>query len=308
MGNLEQKEVLEMTKRISIIGSNSFLGKNLSDRMKHSEITEIGRNSTIKYSFPERSFADGFDIQKMVTSDVIIYCAGAGIQPGNTDSLDQIYELNAFEPIRLMNALQEFDFDGQVITFGSYFEIGFSVKKPYTEEQLIFNTNRKPNDYCISKSLLSKYIFDSKQDFKFNQLHFVLPNIYGAGENPKRLFPYVEECVRVGKSMEFTSGSQVRQFLHVNDVVDLVAKAVSYKWSGIYNLGCEPISVKHAIEEALTVFENAYEVKVNSSFSKTERYDTSMNYLVLDDQFARKDIGWAPEISLREGLKGYINE
>jgi len=54
-------------------------------------------------------------------------------------------------------------------------------------------------------------------------IHFVtlrLFNVYGPGEGPSRLIPYVTEAVSTGAVADLTSGEQIRDFVHVDDVVN----------------------------------------------------------------------------------------
>ena len=92
-----------------------------------------------------------------------------------------------------------------------------------------------PNDYTVSKRMLSKFVASYKHDF--THWHFYIPTIYGAGENPKRLIPYVINAIRNGEELHFTAGDQTRQYIHVNEVPRMLALAFEKNLpSGLYNI------------------------------------------------------------------------
>ncbi|RJE70867.1 hypothetical protein BGP76_08775 [Reichenbachiella sp. MSK19-1] len=279
---------------IAIIGATSFLAKSIIQQLVSQEKHFIGFDQQ-SYSFPEKSFSSEFPLADLLEMNVIYYCAGLGIQPKNKDPENLIYELNAFEPIRLISYLLNFGFKGKIVTFGSYFEYGDATNPtPFSEAQLVKNTNPKPNTYCHSKALLTAFVQDQINSRHDQLLHFILPNIYGAGENEHRLFPYIAKSVKNGKTMTFTAGTQLRQFVHVDDVTTLVTSQVLQNHSGIYQLGTNAQTVREAIEEALAGL-TAVKENVRFEFTAMERKDTSMEYLVMDDSKARHTFGWNPK-------------
>ncbi|UXP32940.1 NAD(P)-dependent oxidoreductase [Reichenbachiella agarivorans] len=290
--------------KIAIIGSSSFLAKSLVKCLTNRDHKLYGRQEASCYSFPSISFLSGFDIQQILSSEVIYYCAGQGIQPKNSDDVSLIYELNTFEPIRLINALIGLGYTGKIVTFGSYFEFGNSQNNvPFDENLFINNTNPKPNNYCISKSLLTTFVDTQIANGHQQLLHFVLPNIYGAGENKHRLFPYIVDCIAHQQHMTFSAGTQTRQFVHVDDVAEIVTDRQIQSHSGIYHLGGTTQTLKEVISEAIhALTHGAFE---DFEFTNMERRDTSMQYLAMDDTKARTDLGWNPNREIKNEILKY---
>lgn len=294
--------------KVAILGGSSFLGREIIKQAKMADLqlVQVGRKSLLKYDFPEISFARSFDMVSLIDCDLIVNCLGAGIQPRHTDTSSDIFELNAFEPIRLINRLHDAGYKGKLITFGSYFEIGNAeVNYSFDEVEFVNVRNVLNSSYAQSKSVLTHFIDRSYEAFSFELAHLILPNVYGAGENDQRLFPYIKECVLHNKKMEFTSGVQIRQFLHVSDIASQVLKMLKLPFRGILNLGFETITVKDAIQEAIKVFSNKYEKAAEYEFAKVQKRDSEMLFLSLNDAFARKELDWKPEISLEQGLFAY---
>ena len=299
-------------KQIAIVGANSFLAhyviKQLHSPAHHLHL--YGRREILTdgaHTFSYFSYPDGpLNFEALLPFDTIIYTAGAGIQSNIPASADAIFQVNAFLPISLIQYLQDNKYEGQVITFGSYFEIGNSAEdKFYTEEEYVTNANRVPNNYCLSKRLLSQYISQKISGLPFSLTHFVLPNIYGVGENPARLIPYLVESIKSKKPLHLSSGTQQRQFLHARDAAAMIEKVVHEPKVGIYNLGEKNvISIKELVNIVVAEMPDHKGIEIN--FGSLSKGDAGMQFLALDTSKAEKELGWNASISLREGIREYI--
>ncbi len=288
--------------KYAIIGASSFLASAIAQYFSRDELSLFDRQRG-NYSFPDNSFYNGFETAQLLEYEAIYYCAGLGIQPKNLDKEELIYELNTFEPIRMISALLALGYKGKIVTFGSYFEYGnTNSSQAFTEAELISNQNSKPNTYCISKALLTQFVANKLANNCEQLLHFVLPNIYGSGENKNRLFPYIKQSIAQQESMTFSAGTQVRQFVYIGDVAELVTKQKTLEQSGVFNLGTKAKSVKEAILEAIESLDSDYNDYV---FTEMNRRDTSMLYLIMDDSKARKQLDWQPNQTIEKEILNY---
>lgn len=297
--------------KISIIGSDSFLaGYIIRELIKTSaELKLFGISEEI---FPELSFTKfsfpslPIKIDLLLESNAVIYCAGAGIQSNLIEDKELIYELNAFQPIKIFNQLIKNNFIGKFISFGSYFEIGDSQnEQSFNEKDLLSSRLAVPNDYCISKRIFSRFLDSVNSKIQF--FHFILPNIYGKNENKSRIIPAVIQSIRSGIPMAFTTGTQVRQYLHVQDIANQVCNCVFENFNpGIYNLtNSERITVKDLILKIYKEME-AYELIPVLNFGREERSDNKMPFLLLDDSKAKANLSWNPKINIKRGIKSYL--
>lgn len=294
--------------KIGILGAHSFLAKAIIGQLKANypshELVLYGNyaeesDNQKYYRIPDTNL----EISSLSGLDAIIYCAGAGVQANKKYPKNIVYEVNTFEPIRIMNQLNEAGYSGKFITFGSYFEIGnYPSDTPLSEEEVLLSAYPVPNDYCLSKRVFSRFIHN-QSDFGFKSLHFVLPNIYGYGENEKRLIPYLVESIVAGKKLELSSGIQVRQYLHVNDIARTVIDNLGNESEGVFNLGAnEIISIKQLVAEVIKVSGEA----VTANFGAVSQRDQGMKYLALNFEKAAHTLNFQPGISLQEGIKGYF--
>ena len=298
--------------KIAIIGSTSFLAGYIIEQLRKPDYTLylFGRKkeSEVNFEFSLFDLPGSYpDIADLLKFDAIIYCAGAGIQANLKQGKGVIFELNAFYPIRLFNGLMEGNFNGKFISFGSYFEIGDSKEATkFTENDLLKSRLKVPNDYCISKRVFSRFI--DSVNCAFSYIHLVLPNIYGKDENPLRIIPSVIESIRTKIPMSFTAGTQVRQYLHVRDISQLVENCINNSFkSGVYNITfSEQVQVRQLVEK---IYE---QMGAKDEFSKVQfgqenRSDNKMQYLLLDDSKARNNLGWDPKYGIENGINSYLD-
>ena len=209
-------------------------------------------------------------------------------------------------PIRLFRSLSSAGFAGTLFTFGSYFEIGTETEERfYTEEALAASRNPITTHYATSKRLLTRFL-DSAPGLP-RHFHLVLPNLYGAGENANRLIPYLVNAVRAGGELRLTSGTQVRQFIHVSDVTALVLALMQGNHPpGIYNL-CrrEPLRIKDLVRLVFSLLgrEEAFH---SLSFGSNERPDTQMPFLLLENRKAEHLLDFHPAVPLEAGIRSYL--
>lgn len=298
---------------VAIIGSTSFLAQYIIRELVSNNLkpTLYGKYPSeeflplkfIFFNFPEHPI-NYPDLRKY---DVIIYTAGAGIQANLNETAEVIYELNSFIPIRLANVLSQNNYKGKLLTFGSYFEIGNEpCKKYYLEDEILISLNKISNDYGTSKRLLSRYLSSSTQTPDY--YHLFLPNIYGKGENPERLIPYLINALKNNEEIKLTSGTQLRQYLHAEDIAKTALDIIKENYpKGFYNLcRSEAIRIKELVKKIYDLSGHSEEFDGLPLFGSKERSDTLMPYLLLNNTKAIDTFKFQPQISIENGIKTYL--
>lgn len=272
--------------KVALIGSNGTLATAFGKycNKKEYELHVYGRSKPFAYdcnSLHEIDLlSDNLDYNDLSNYDIIVYAAGAGIQSQQKDNVDVIYKLNVGVPVCLYNKLKESKSSARLITFGSYFEIGCNNENIcFSEVDIINSLLDVPNDYCVSKRMLTRFFSSVGNDLKF--CHFILPTIYSEYENRNRLIPYVVDGIKTGKKLSFTSGEQIRQYLYVDDVPKIICDAMDKNiQNGIYNIeGGETFSVKDLVCSIMKFF---HVLPSESMFGTNERQDVGMKNLQLD--------------------------
>ncbi|MDR1226368.1 MAG: NAD(P)-dependent oxidoreductase [Prevotellaceae bacterium] len=270
---------------VSIIGTNGFLADTIGRfcaEQCHYSIRCYGLSEPIHHYdlFAQVNLMTQYlNYDELVESDLIVYASGAGIQSNLGEKYDLVYALNVNIPIIISKELSKRSYKGTFVTFGSCFEIGANNQNiQFDESQLSISTLPAPNDYCISKRLLTRFAMSDVPTF--NYLHLILPTIYGAGESKHRLIPYTINTLKEEKVPQFTNGEQVRQYLHINDVVKILFSLYEKKEQGIFNIsGVETLSVKQIVAIIFSFFGKELP---NNIFGKEQRIDVSMQNLQLN--------------------------
>lgn len=299
--------LVKKINKIAIIGSSSFLASYIIKEFEKSDSRLLLLSRTIgdyDCDFIEFNYPNNIpELDFFLNFDIIIYTAAAGVQSNINYLSEEIYSLNAFYPIQLISFLIQNNYPGKIVTFGSYFEIGAnSISKYFDENELVFSQNIINNDYCISKRLFSRFSFDNLGRLK--HFHIILPSVYGAKENKNRLIPFVVESLKMGRKIELTAGTQIRQFLHAKDVTSFLSNCFNEEVEpGIYNLASNSaIMVKDLVEVIFSMFNK----DSSDALGKINKRDESMQILMLNDLKAR-NTKWTPKVSLLDGVNEYLN-
>lgn len=295
--------------KISILGCNGFLSTAIAKyaNQKGWTLDMYGLDEPQGHRFDkfvQCNLMDAeLDCSPLLDSDIVVYAIGAGIQANLKEGFNMIYNLNVTAPVTICNKLKELDFKGVFVTFGSVFEMGETKEeKFFTEEDVLTSTAPAPSDYVVSKRMLTRFVTSYKHDF--THWHFIIPTIYGAGENPKRLIPYVVNAIKNNEELHFTAGDQTRQYVHVSEVPQLLEKAFERKLpSGMYNIeGKETLTVKEIVK--LIHKEFGKDVP-EDCFGTVQRSDVGMKFLALNGDKLFKTIDFKAKIITRDVIDFY---
>jgi len=295
--------------KVSIIGTNGFLSIAIAKycNMELWALDMYGLNKPQGHDYDNfykvNLLADELEYIELIKSDIIIYASGAGIQHNLHEGSSLIYSLNVTIPVTICNKLKANDYKGIFVSFGSVFEIGQTIEhRLFTEEDIETSSCKAPNDYTISKRMLTRFISSYKHTF--THWHFIIPTIYGEGENSLRLIPYTINSIRKGYPLKFTSGEQIRQYIYVNEVPKLIHLSyIKALQDGIYNIGGnEVLSVKEIV---FLIHRIKNKEMPHDCFGIIERVDADMQYLALDSSKLYNAIGFNSSIKMSDIISKY---
>lgn len=296
--------------KLSILGCNGFLSTAIAKyaNIEGWTLEMYGLDEPIGHNYDKfikcNLMDSELDCTPLIDSDIIVYAIGAGIQSNLKEGFNLIYNLNVTVPVTICNKLKELSYKGCFITFGSVFEIGETkAEKFFTEDDVLSSTAPAPSDYVVSKRMLTRFVTSYQHDF--SHWHFIIPTIYGPGENPKRLIPYTINAIKNGEELHFTAGDQTRQYICVDEVPRLIDLSFQGNLpSGMYNIeGMETLTVKEIVE---IIHKNMGKKVHDGCFGSEKRSDVGMKYLALDGSLLYKTIGYKASISIEDVLKKYI--
>lgn len=303
--------------KIAIIGANGMLSVALTKYFYNQTGTEVnvyGLDAPNGYDcsnfYQVNLLKDKIDYGQLMTSDVIIYASGAGVQAALKTDSSLMYALNVNVPIEMTLQLKKRGYKGKYISFGSYMEIGLNSEdgKAFTEEEIVCSTLPVTNDYGLSKRLYGRYMKDFTAEFSF--YHFILPNMFSEDDLKPgtRLVPYVLKYLQEYNAgmnpsePSFSAGLQTRQYITLEEMIGTIDKAISMNIpSGLYNVGGgEFLSIRNLIERLFSI----YGVPCKDEyFGKEVRRDGDIKSLRLDGSKLKAALKYLPKAKIEEIFK-----
>jgi nucleoside-diphosphate-sugar epimerase len=305
-----------MKKRILICGSTGFIGRNLtqffSEQYAYDVYAAFFRRSPVGYPNVKSIQVDLRDPQQVERAirgmDIIIQAAAT--TSGANDIVNRPYihvtdnaVMNSlifraaheqgvshviFFSCSVMypsseQALKESDFDANLPMHAPYFGVGWT--KVYIEKMGEFYAKLGRTRYTVIRH---SNVYGPHDKFDLERSH-----VLGASITK----------VMTNKNGEFTvwgPGTEVRDLLYIDDLVDFVAKAIQCRQAGF-----QLVNVGSA--KGVTINELIQKVIAYSGKQLTVSHDLSKPHLPvnirLDISKAEKNFGWRPTTDLEDGIR-----
>lgn len=123
--------------------------------------------------------------------------------------------------------------------------------------------------------------------------------LYGPGEEPRRLVPSVIRELRSGQVFQASSGKQVRDYLHVEDVASALWHLAANRLAGTYNVSSGmPTTVRTLLETVGEILGCADRIR----FGEAPDREWEPRF-ICGDNSRLKETHWEPKIPLRQGLE-----
>lgn len=185
----------------------------------------------------------------------------------------------------------------RVVMLGSCAEYDWTVDQPLLSEQRC--PLRPSTLYGVAKDALrrvaSSYAEHAGVELAWARLFF----LYGPGEPPERLVPSVIRALLAGEPAEVTSGTQVRDFLHVEDVAGGLVALLRSSVLGAVNIGSgEPRTLADVVDELGRLSGRADLIRKGARVARAGEPAR----IVADASRLRDEIGFTPQWSLSDGL------
>ena len=185
------------------------------------------------------------------------------------------------------------------VQIGSSLEYG-RLKSPQKE-----NGRCDPEStYALAKFLATKHLLNLFERKNFPCTILRLYQVYGPRQDFNRFLPIIIKACIENKKFPCSAGNQLRDFLHVNDVVDAILKVLKNKKARgqIINIGSgKPKKIIKIIKYVKKILKGGY-----PKFGKIKLRKDEMLKIYPDISKARKIIDWSPKILFKKGLNTTI--
>ena len=299
-----------MTKdnKILIVGGTGFIGYHLAKKClkKGWKVTSISSKfpkkirylKKVKYLFCDIS-KKKFLEKKINKYYKYVVNLGGYVDHSNKKKIFDSHHLGCknLAEIFLKNPPKKF------VQIGSSVEYGH-LNSPQ-RENLKCSLSLIKSNYGKAKLLSTKYLMNlyKKVNFPITILRIYI--VYGPRQDINRFIPIVIKSCLNNKKFDCSEGSQFRDFVHIEDVINAILKTLASKKSHgeIINIGTgKPRKLKDIIQNIRKILKGG---KPQFGIIKLRKDEILKLYPNINK--AKKKLNWSPKISFDKGLKSTIN-
>ena len=276
--------------RVLLTGPNGFIGKPLAIAL------EKAGHTVVLHAHSQGDISQcKLDYENI---DHVIHLASKAFVPESWTHTHEYYMINVMGTVNVLEFCRR---TKASLTFLSTYVYGSPTTLPVTEDHALNPASPYNHSKLMAEDACAFYhrIFDVR-------VNILRPfNIYGEGQPEKFVIPKVLKQALDSSSsfIEVENVGPKRDYLHVSDVISAILKTLTpAKPFAIYNVGFgKSYSVADVIELATGITGNKKEIRVTGVIRPNEVMDT-----VADISKIKKDLGWAPQIDLKTGLKQIV--
>lgn len=302
-------------KSFLIIGGHGFIGKNfyeyLNKKKINATITSRYLNSSISSNFRILNLdLNNYDkISEMLNNkkfDIVIYLGGSTASSTSYSCYDQELNNNIIPLTNILNA-----FKTSTIKKLVYFSSGGAVYGSSYKLRQSENDNLRPKSpYGLikkrSEEIIRKILYNQE-----NRYLIIRPsNPYGKYQDPlgvQGIIPKFMLLSSRGKKLPlYGNGEIVRDFIYIEDLIDLTYKIIQIDLYGIFNIGSgEGLSISGLISKIINLYNQG------SSIEYFPPINTDVKHSILNIRKLESYINLSSLVSIDEGLlktKKYIEK
>lgn len=272
--------------KILVSGSSGFIGSHIVNELKKREditpILDINhvdlRNKNEVLNFPK--------------ADVVIHAAGKTSQTAN-DDLTYLIDNNVVGTFNLL----QYCFKKKIekLIYISSYVYGKPEYCPIDENHPV----NPHNPYAQSKYLAEQLCQFYSKNYDIKLIILRPFNIFGKSQRLGFLMPNLLSAIQTDKKVTITNKTSKRDFLHINDFVNLILRILNYDTKfEIFNVGS---GKAYSFEEVIKKIEKITQKNFNIEFN--ENKDAFMEETRANISKIKNHINWQPKIELEEGLR-----
>lgn len=216
---------------IFLTGGTGFIGSHVLKQvgafgMDVTAIRRQGSQPRIKLDNAPRWIEkplDELDENDISGHDVLMHLASAGVSPQKA-TLEEMMYWNVTVTGKLLELAAKTGIR-RIIVAGSYAEYGLAANR---YDYIPANASLEPTSmYAATKAAACMLSFSIAAQYGIELCYLRIFSAYGEGQNENNFFPSLCRSAKAGNDFPMTSGAQVRDFIHVEDVARILLKTVT---------------------------------------------------------------------------------
>ena len=296
--------------KIAVFGGGGFIGSAIADRLLlEGHSLRIFERPRVE---PYRKFADTEDVtwltgDLMSTHDVgdavegvevVIHLVSTTLPKSSND--DPIYDVqsNLVATLQMLNLMVAkgvkkivFISSGGTV-YGNPCYLPIDEKHP--TEPLV--------SYGITKLAIEKYLLMYQRMHGIKAVILRVSNPFGDRQRIETaqgaVAAFLSKALRSMPIEIWGDGSVQRDYLYIGDVADAFARAVTYDGShSVFNISSGKGT---SLNEVIRLIEQVTGTSVERDYQPGRAFDVPVS--VLDNALAGRELGWAPQVSLKDGI------
>lgn len=301
---------LLLVLNVLVTGGNGFIGTHVTRLLRQSynvKVLDIPRPDGAHPGFIAGNVMNLRDLVSATEDcDVVVHMAGVvGVEKSEANPIGTL-DVNVLGTRNVLEACR-INHVGKII-FSSSSEIyGEALESPVEESA----TPMPITVYGVSKLAAEEYVksFSKEYGMRFTILRFF--NAYGPGQATDFVIPRFIDLVARGDPISIHgNGSQIRSFCHIKDISKSIPLAIQSGDNEVLNIGndTEPITIRKLAEKIISVSNSKSTLKYLSFKDSGRRQRKEILKRIPAIGKARRILGYAPSITLEDGLRGMVEE
>ncbi len=295
-------------KKVIVTGAFGFIGRNVARHLAASgwKVVGLGHGTWSRQEWETWGIAEWHNCDITLNSlcsyidnpDLIVHCAGSGSVNFSMTYPMQDYQRTVETTINVLEFMRLYAQNSKLIYPSSAAVYGNARVLPIPESAILKPVSPYGTHKVISEQICKSFA----HHFEIHVAVVRLFSVYGRGLRKQLLW---DACSKISKGdvTFFGTGNEVRDWLHIDDAVDLLLCAGTHASSAcpIVNgaAGCG-ISVRDVLCEMLKLFE----VPIEPQFSALPRPGDPCGYV--GDISLAMQWGWKPTIDWKDGVQDYV--
>ncbi|MFB6143759.1 MAG: NAD-dependent epimerase/dehydratase family protein [Candidatus Nanohaloarchaea archaeon] len=291
--------------KVLLTGGAGFIGSHLAEKLLDEghrvavvDNLSVGQPEWVPEDaeFHQGDIRDSKFVEEVFESfdpDVLNHHAAHNDAMGSLEDPVEDASSNVIGSLKLLEAARENGVEKVIYASSGGLSYGEPQEVPTGEDHAM----RPSYPYGISKHSFEHYLelYQQMYDLDFVVLRYA--SVYGPRPTGGVIKNFMEAAANGEKPVVFGDGSQTRDFIHVEDIVNANVRALE-RGSGFYNIGtCEETSVNELWQKIAAI------TGVKEDPEHRDRWPGDIDRCRLDYSKAEEELGWKPQVELGEGLE-----